>query len=106
MALFARPLHAAKFNPRLTPRLLRRHPRGYLRRSRLLQMKPEFLVEFALSPALRESLPSQKAPIGEEFLHHAVASALRPSTNATAADSRSQLSSSVSNCFLPAAVSA
>jgi hypothetical protein len=69
-------------------------------------MKPEFLIEFALSPALRESLPNQKAPVGEEFPHHAVASALRPSTNAIAADSRSQLSNSVSNCFLPAAVNA
>ncbi len=106
MALLPRPLHTAKFDQRLPPRLCRRHPRGPIRQGRLLHVKPEFLFKFTQSAALPESLPNQKAPAREPFPHHVVTSRFRPSTNAIAADSRSQLSSSVSNCFLPAAVSA
>ena len=73
IALLPRPLHAAKFDQRMPARLRRRHPRGYLRRNRLLHMKPEFFVQLALRPPQNQKL--QPRP---EFPHHACTSGSKP----------------------------
>ena len=51
VALLPRPLHAAKFDQRLPPRLLCRHARGPIRRDRLLHMKPQLLIQIPLLSA-------------------------------------------------------
>ena len=103
VALLPHPLHAAKFNQRLPPRFHGRHAGGQLRLGRMLHMKPDLFVQFALSTALQPALAKKKPEPGQPCPHHADAS--WPNTRPMADESRLQLSNSVSSCFLPAAVS-
>ena len=99
-AFFARRLHAAKLDQCLSPRLRCGHTLCNLRRNRLLQVKPQLLVKFA--PLLAEQ---QKPDARQQLTNHRGTSTVRPRTSPIAADSRSHVSSSLSSCLRPAAVS-
>ena len=97
--LLSRSLHSAKLDHCLSACLGSIESCRLFHGYRLLKMKPEFFVQFVrLLAKNKEPKPSQR------FRNHDEASAARPRTIAIADESRSQLASSVSSCFLPAAV--
>jgi hypothetical protein len=104
MALFPGSLHAAGLDQPLASRLRRGHPQSQVRGGRLLLMKLKLFVNVSLTPTPKQILTKKKPQSTEPFMNHDDASGIRPSTSATAADSRSQSFNSVSNCFFPARV--
>ena len=72
----------------------------------LLKMKPDLFVQLAPPLLGRQTPGKKKSQPAQPFPHHDPTPGIGPRTSPIADVSRSHVSSSVSNCFLPAGVSA